>query len=125
MQNQRNVRTWSSICVSVSFWDLHKVRVLASSASYLKGAARTGTYLWEMLQAYRITAEYEARHYYQNPSFANVLQMHMYKTYVQRGDLLSLKTLLTQVETSAKKALEHVKNLDTSVDKRLNKKKDK
>jgi hypothetical protein len=49
----------------------------------------------------------------------------MYKTYVQRGDLLSMKTRLTQVETSAKKAVEHVKDLGKAVDKRLNKKKDK
>ena len=37
------------------FQDLHKVRVLASSASQLEGAKRTGTYLWALLQSYRIT----------------------------------------------------------------------
>ena len=108
------------------FQDLHSVRVVASSASQLpKGPIRTGTYLWASLQAYRITAEYEECNYYQHPSFHADLQLHMYKTYVQRGDLLSLKTRLTQVETSAKKAVEHVKALDQAVDKRLNKKKDK
>ena len=81
--------------------------------------------MWETLQAYLITAEYEVCHYYQHPSFANVLQMHMYKTYVQRGDLLSMKTRLTQVETSAKKAVEKVIALDQAIDKGLNKKKDK
>ena len=100
--------------------------MLASSASQLpEGPTRTGTYLWATLQAYRITEEYEALNYYQHPSFHNVLQLHMYKTSVQRADLILLKTRLTQVETSAKKAVEHVKDLDKAVDKRLNKKKDK
>ena len=108
------------------FQDLHKVRVLASSASQLPaGPTRTGTYLWATLQAYRITAEYEACNYYQHPSFATVLQLHMYKTYVQRGDLLSMKTRFTQVETSAKKAVEKVRALDQAIEKRMNKKKDK
>ena len=113
--------------VSVFFFqDLHKVRVLASSASQLpEGPTRTGTYLWATLQAYRITAEYEACNYYQHPSFHTVLQLHMYKTYVQCGDFLSMKTRLTRVETSAKKAVEQVKDLDKAVEKRLNKKKDK
>ena len=54
-----------------------------------------------------------------------MLQLHMYKTMVQRGDLLSMKTRLTQVETSAKKAVEKVTAVDQAIDKRLNKKKDK
>ena len=69
---------------------LHKVQAIASSADLLTGKERVGAFLWAALWAYQVTAEYEKHDNYRHPGFASVLQMQLYKTYVQKDDAKAL-----------------------------------
>ena len=64
---------------------LRKVCFIVGSADILMEKEPVVTFLWDSLQYYHVTSEFEWYVYYRHSEFFSELQIYLYKIYVKKS----------------------------------------